>query len=256
MGGIANGQLDESRMLVLGTGWDKHGQWFHKAPPGTAARWEEIRRLAWEKYRVWLWITPGWNVYRPLWVQRLYRADLGIWAAWPGTSSHGGEYQGRSCCAIDVGNWGDLGWARFVALCRIVGFTVDFVTPQELWHIGDFDPWNVPQFAAIEINHETTALPVVEEEEDDMAKMKGATYTRKDGTAVCILFNEVSGFYSEHTGAGGTYNNPLAQAWETGSWPTISESHARALKASLDLVKPRTAPSELTVAVIDGDVTG
>lgn len=252
MGGIANGQLDESQMVILGSGWDDTGQWFHKAPPGTAARWLELRRLAWEKYRVWLWISPGWNVYRPLWVQRIYRANLGIWAAVPGTSSHGGEFNGRECCAIDVGNWAELGWARFVALCRIVGFTVDFVSPQELWHIGDFNnPWQVPSFAAIEINHNTTALPV-EEEDDDMSKLKGAIYKRADGKDVCILFNELSGFYVEHEGGDGNYNNPLAKEWETGSWPTISASHAGVLKASLDAVKPRTAPSNLTVALVEG----
>ncbi|MFX4658458.1 hypothetical protein ABTA71_19490, partial [Acinetobacter baumannii] len=91
-----------------------------------AARWRELQRLAWEKYGVWLVISPGWNAYRPYDVPVQYRQELGIWAAVPGTSSHGLTYQGRDCAAIDVYNWGALGWARFVALCRIVGFTVDF----------------------------------------------------------------------------------------------------------------------------------
>jgi hypothetical protein len=187
MGGIPNGRLDESTMVNLGSGWDKYGQWFHLAPPGTAARWQELVRLAHEKYGVRLRVTPGWNIYRPLRIQYLYRADLGIWAAVPGTSSHGGEYQGRECCAIDVQNWGDLGWARFVALCRIVGLTVNFVKPQELWHVGDFNPWTVPQFAAINIK----PLPIIqpEPEEDEMGFYYGPT----DGSKPFMFFNQARG---------------------------------------------------------------
>jgi hypothetical protein len=181
---IANGRLDESTMVNLGSGWDKYGQWFHLAPPGTAARWQELVRLAREKYGVTLRVTPGWNIYRPLRIQYAYRRDLGVWAAVPGTSSHGGEYQGRVCCAIDVQNWGDLGWARFSALCRIVGFWTDFVNPQELWHIGDRDPWTVPQFAAINIR----PLPIIPEpEEDEMGFYYG------DGSKPFMFFNQARG---------------------------------------------------------------
>lgn len=128
-------------------------------PVGTAARWQELRRLAWEKYGVWLIPSAGWNGYRPLAIQYEYRAELGVWAAMPGYSSHGLTYNGQDCAAIDVNNWRALApgnealaWGRFVALCRIVGFIVDFVSPRELWHIGDFDPFTVPAFADIAIN--------------------------------------------------------------------------------------------------------
>lgn len=154
-----NGRAPLSDLVKLG---DQH-----YLPAGTCARWQELQRLAWEKYGVWLVITPGWNGYRPLNIQVQYRAELGIWAAVPGTSSHGLTYQGRDCAAIDVNNWQSLApgnqslaWARFVALCRLVGFTIDFVTPQELWHIGDFDPFTIPAFAAINIK------PIPVEEED------------------------------------------------------------------------------------------
>ncbi|MDQ1111182.1 hypothetical protein QE418_000630 [Microbacterium testaceum] len=142
-------------------------------PAGTAARWRELQRLAWEKYSVWLVPTSGWNGYRPLSVQYEYREELGIWAAVPGYSSHGLTFNGRDCAAIDVNNWASLAprdealaWARFVALCRIVGFTVDFVTPREKWHIGDFDPFTVPAFADITIN----PRPVPKEWEDMASK--------------------------------------------------------------------------------------
>ena len=86
----------------------------------------------------------------------------------------------------------------------------------------------------------TVALAAEEEEE----AMKGLTYTKDSGkTRVYMLFNDVSGFYSEFgagTGNGpmpGTYVNPLAQNWKTGSWPTVTESHANALKHDLDKIR-------------------
>lgn len=139
MGGYTNGNYPLRMMVHLGGD--------HYLPAGTAARWRWLQRAAWEKYGVWLIITAGWNGYRPYNIQVQYRKDLGIWAAVPGYSSHGLIYRGQQVAAIDVANWGELGWSRFKALCRLAGFTVDFVSPQELWHIGDFnDIWTVPPF--------------------------------------------------------------------------------------------------------------
>ncbi|REC98349.1 hypothetical protein DEU35_1449 [Microbacterium sp. AG157] len=161
----ANGKAALSDLVYLGPDF--------YLPAGTAARWAELRRLGVEKYGVLLVVTPGWNGYRPLSIQYKYREELGIWAAVPGYSSHGLTYQGRDCAAVDVYNWRSLApsneslaWARFVALCRAVGFTVDFVSPREEWHIGDFDPFSVPAFASIVINPETTAKPDPLEDED------------------------------------------------------------------------------------------
>lgn len=155
-----NGEAPLHEMVKLG---DKH-----YLPHGTAARWREMQRLAWEKYGVWLEITPGWNGYRPLHIQYEYRAELGVWAAVPGYSSHGLTFNGQDMAAIDVNNWrslapgnSSLAWARFVALCRIVGFITNFVSPEELWHIGDPNPFSIPAFADISIN----PRPVSEEEQ-------------------------------------------------------------------------------------------
>lgn len=137
MGGYANGRYPLSMMVHLGG--------LHYLPPGTAARWRWLVQQAFEKYGVILIITPGWNGYRPFDIQVQYKKELGQWAATPGLSSHGLIYGGKQVAAVDVHNWGVLGWARFMALCRLAGFTVDFVKPQELWHIGDFnDIWTVP----------------------------------------------------------------------------------------------------------------
>ena len=87
-----------------------------------------------------------------------------------------------------------------------------------------------------------------EDEEDDMASLKGATYVRAaDKANVCILFNEASGFYFEHTGVGGKYNNPIAENWGTGTWPPITESHATVIKRALDAVRRTTVAGSLSV---------
>jgi hypothetical protein len=155
----ANGRIPLDKLERLGPDF--------YLPAGTAARWRELIRLALEKYGVTLRPSPGWNGYRPYDEQVKARNALGIYAAVPGYSSHGGVWVGQVCMAIDVNNWRDLApgnvslaWARFVALCRLVGFRTNFVSPEELWHIGDFnDIWNAIVFAAVVINHATTAKP-------------------------------------------------------------------------------------------------
>ena len=95
---------------------------------------------------------------------------------------------------------------------------------------------------AISTPTSTPDTPVTTQEEEE--EMKGLTYTTDAGkTRIYMLFNEVSGFYSEFSNGagkgsmGGEYINPLAQNWKTGSWPTVTEGHAAALKRSLDAVR-------------------
>ena len=72
--------------------------------------------------------------------------------------------------------------------------------------------------------------------------MHGAYYTRKsDGAVVNMLFNEVSGWWTIHTGGGGSYNNPIATSWATGPWVSLTESHALAIQRDLDKVKTGSA---------------
>lgn len=72
--------------------------------------------------------------------------------------------------------------------------------------------------------------------------MRGCYYN--DGkTRTYMLFNEVSGFVSEFSAGtdrgpmAGSYVNPIATNWRTGSWPEITKSHATRLKADLALVR-------------------
>lgn len=160
MGGYTNGRYPLSMMVHLG------GQVY--LPPGTAARWRWMVAQGKAKYGVTLYVTPGWNGYRPYDVQVQYRKDLGIWAAVAGYSSHGLIYRGRQVAAADVGNWQSLApgnrslaWSRFSALCRLAGFTVNFVSPEELWHIGDFNNiWAVPAFVATPIPVKPVPVPI------------------------------------------------------------------------------------------------
>ncbi len=167
--------------------------------PSLNARWNEAVRLALEKYGIRLYITGnidglgGWNGYRPLSAQILYRKHYGIGAAVAGFSSHGGWFRGQEVFALDCANWQDLAlgnqtlaWSRFSALMRLVGLTVDFVTPRELWHVGDFNPaWSAPVFGAVTVNPSTTNRPVPPPEEDDMLMLN--ITTPSSGTHTCAL---------------------------------------------------------------------
>lgn len=150
--------------------------------PSLNARWDQMVRLGVEKYGVRLFVTGdidglgGWNVYRPLLAQRRYKAFYGIRAAAEGKSSHGGRYGGQEVFAVDVANVDalapgnqSLAYARLAALAKAVGLTVNFVTPTEWWHVGDFNPaWSAPVFGAVAVNPNTTNRPEPEDEEDDM----------------------------------------------------------------------------------------
>lgn len=86
---------------------------------------------------------------------------------------------------------------------------------------------------------DVTATPITTdtETEDGMAKTTGIYYKRAaDGAEVFALINPVSGFYSEWTlgpnADTGSYNNPIAAGFDTGSFVPVTESHAAALKAA------------------------
>ncbi len=182
--------------------------------PSLNARWNEAVRLALEKYKVRLWITGdvdglgGWNGYRPWDAQGAYKRYYGRFAAAQGHSSHGGRYQGREVFAVDVANWADLGWGRFKAIMRLVGLTVDFVFPQELWHVGDFsNPWVAPVFGRPAINPKTTRL-VPEEEDDDM---RPTVHVRTEGTAEWTLAHpDIGADLPQFTGTATDKNSRLS----------------------------------------------
>lgn len=235
MGGYANGRFPLSMLVHLG------GKIY--LPAGTAARWQWMVAQALAKYGVLLYITPGWNGYRPYDIQVEYRRDLGIWAAVPGYSSHGLIYRGKLVAAADVGNWQDLApgnqalaWSRFKALCRLAGFTVDFVTPQELWHIGDFnDVWTPPAFTAGNASKPTPApVPADLMEAIHMAQIRYVHRVEKDyDTEWMIVGLEIPGGFET------TIDQTRAEGWgaiygtdKGGSWKALNRKQYIALQAS------------------------
>jgi hypothetical protein len=231
---------------------DVDGDYYHALSPATYARHlalvERARRRTGRK----LVISGGWSAYRPYAAQVHAQQIWGRGAAEPGTSSHGGFWEGRQTLAMDYGNWAYVYGngdgrdtpdkrAAFFDDCRAVGLSPNLISPQrgypdEPWHVVDLDPWSaVP--ASVDVRPFPEEEPEDESEEDEM-KLKGLEYTRKsDGKSVFMLFNEGSGFYAEHEGVDGSYNTALAQAWGTGDWPKTTESHANVIKNALNNVR-------------------
>ena len=253
-----NGSIPLSALIQLDSG-DKH--W---TTPHTARAWYQLRSNVQRKYGVTLHITPGWNAYRPYDEQVAGRKSACaqgncLAAADPGTSSHGGTWWdwrvGKTVdsMALDIGDWWQLKQATFYAECRAVGLEPGLITKAvagrtEEWHVIDLAPYDVVPASTDSHPLETPTSPAPREEEDEDMAMHGAVYKRKaDGANVFLLFNEVSGFYVEHIGVDASYNNPLAQNWGTGSWPTITEAHAVVIKRSLDAVRRTAVTGALTV---------
>lgn len=122
--------------------------------PATAERFRRLRADVKAETGVTLYITgasargwDGWNGYRPLASQNTYKAYLGIWAAQPGFSSHGGTFRGGDCMAFDIANWNSVPWEVFSRLAAKHGLSTNFVSPEERWHVGDKNPWVMPAAA-------------------------------------------------------------------------------------------------------------
>jgi hypothetical protein len=152
-GGYGNGQIPLERLELIANGTNGDGYWEHRLAPGTAARWRALVADVLLNEGIRLYISPGWNGYRPLSFQVLAKRKYGRNAAAPGFSSHGGYFEGRESMAVDVANWGQLGAAKFFAYARKHGFTADYFNgkngrPLEQWHLIDFDPWTVSASAA------------------------------------------------------------------------------------------------------------
>jgi hypothetical protein len=169
-GGYGNGQIPLERLELIANGTNADGYWEHRLAPGTAARWRALVADVLANEGIRLYISPGWNGYRPLSFQVLAKRKYGRNAAAPGFSSHGGYFEGRESMAVDVGNWGQLGAAKFFAYARKHGFVADYFNgkngrPLEQWHLIDFDPWTVPASAAAT---SVTRVINVPKEDNDM----------------------------------------------------------------------------------------
>lgn len=152
MPSYSNGRIPDSLLVIFKTGNNKtDGAWKHQLSPSTLLKHRALVALAKKNTGKDLKISDGWGAYRPYNIQELARKLYGMGAAVPGTSSHGGFWEGRQTLAIDYGNWGEVyGWNRdaFYRDVRAVGLEPGLIHPSrgngypdEPWHVVDLDPW-------------------------------------------------------------------------------------------------------------------
>lgn len=167
-----NGQVPFTVVsVVLGTGRDANGYWEFRCTPAFAARWAYAKREAERRFGRTIFIRTGWNIYRPLNIQREARERACAQgncngASVAGYSSHGGNWGGRDCLAVDVDPNG-LTWDQVDVAMEAAGFAARMITEAmsgirggERWHYIDFNAFGpVPIFAGFDA---TTF------EEDDM----------------------------------------------------------------------------------------
>lgn len=163
MSTYSNGNVPRDLLIAFASGYDDLGYWEHQWPAHTLALGNALieraaaRRAAAGLAPYPLRLQTGWTAYRPYEWQKTYRAILGNGAADPGTSSHGGTFEGGQTMA---GDWAwqavyrDCGGREaFFEDCRAVGLLPGMIMasrgyPDEDWHVIDPDPWGpIPAFA-------------------------------------------------------------------------------------------------------------
>lgn len=150
-----NGQIPDSELVRMGVE--------HYATPATAQRIRNLVADIRANEGFTLEVTGGPNIYRDLAWQHFYWDVLPYpQAAYPGTSSHGGEYQGRDAIAVDFNNWAILPKEKWFSYARKHGFTPNIFS-WEPWHVVDFNPWVMPSGSG-----GGTTPEIEEEEEEDM----------------------------------------------------------------------------------------
>lgn len=150
MPSYSNGYIPDDLLVTFRVGYNStDGSWAHSLSPATYARHLALVGRAKDRTGRTLTISDGWGAYRPYPAQVVARNVYGNGAAWPGTSSHGGFWEGRQTLAMDYSNWswvygGD--WEAFKSDCYAVGLTPGMISeargyPEEKWHVIDLDPW-------------------------------------------------------------------------------------------------------------------
>jgi hypothetical protein len=161
--------------VVLASGTDSNGYWEFRCTPAFAHKWAAAKKNAERLFGKTIYIRTGWNVYRPFQVQKDARTRACAsgncnGASVAGYSSHGGNWQGRDCLAVDVDPNG-LTWDQVDRAMEPAGFSARLITEKmsgipggERWHYIDFDAFG-PVPAAVEVK------PIGSEssEEEDMA---------------------------------------------------------------------------------------
>jgi hypothetical protein len=172
----------------------------HVGTPTIRARWYAARARIKARTGTTLFITSGWNVYRPYAEQIKGRAEACrqgncLAAASPGYSSHGGTWINgkwtggvwKDAFAIDVNNYYEVPWAIFKEEFEKVGFKVGAITTaiagrEEPWHIIDLDPYGGFTAGGGEI-----PFPIEEQsQEKNMILLEGKDST-SSGTTILVV---------------------------------------------------------------------
>ncbi|WP_167131883.1 M15 family metallopeptidase [Paramicrobacterium chengjingii] len=237
MARFANGRIPESMLKWFTSGGEKF-----RSTPATIARWNALVADVRAHEGVTLTITSGPNAYRDYASQVAMRNKHGLGAATPGTSSHGGFWEGRDTMAIDVNNWAVLGQSKFYAYARKHGFSPGLISTTrgyartETWHLVDLAPWTMPAGTSGSTSKPQTNTASAEEEEDDMPKNSGFVW--KNGSKqMNVVVNFGSGAFHEYE-AKGAYNNPVAASLDVpADYAPISKSHRDRLEDDMRLIR-------------------
>jgi hypothetical protein len=148
-----NGFWPESALIIFNRGTTVHPggaveKWYWGLTPGTYQKHLALVALAKRNTGRNLQPSAGFSCYRPYAAQVFARKLYGNGAAQPGTSSHGGFWEGQETLAIDYHNWAsvyDGNRARWYADVRAVGLEPGLISPQrgypdEPWHVIDKEP--------------------------------------------------------------------------------------------------------------------
>lgn len=176
--------------------------------------------------------TRGAGAFRTYTMQVLVKAYWTVrgksrMAAYPGTSSHGGEYKGADALAIDITNYGQVPLHVFFEEGRNAGFQMGYFDgkngkPYEPWHIIDRNPYRkVPSTAGG--NAKPIIIPAVPEEEDEPMKYGQIHTTRPDGKMLRrALYAPGTAYFAYWDANDAGLANALARQFETGSSQEVS----------------------------------
>lgn len=244
---------------------------------GTWAKFDDLVARVKKSHNVTLRITEGSGVMRGVGAYRSYAMQVAVknyyisigqsrMASSAGHSSHGGEFHGADALAVDITNYYLIPRADFFAAARAAGFNANYFdgrdgTPDEPWHLIDFDPFrNVPGTTGAGATGSepkpNTNPTTIEEEENDMPKNSGVWYKKDKSTYVYMVFNTGSGFaheFSNGTNAGtmpGTYTAALKVSMDIAGWSEVTLGHANVIKSALAQVRPKDAPKDIEVTIV------
>lgn len=106
------------------------------------------------------------------------------------------------------------------------------------WLLGNAAFWEVRRVLPDQPTTTTAATPTTETEtETEETRMNTGIYYKSGDATICAIVNTTSGFFTKWSTATGGYNNPLAAAFDTGSFAQVTESHFNAIERDCRLLR-------------------